>query len=221
MFAWGGVQTTSIHFRQMMEISSRLFRFTSISFLSKEAIKMRPAHLWALLQLENAPACSISSLISNNHPMLMELPYLGPQGSESDRSDSWDCHSRSSPFHRHLQHISPRREKQIANQAGQTRSPQGHAGPFMNLRAAGHEVFFLLLFNYLYLLNCERYSSALDSVVFPVGCSSFYRQICTSVILFFAIFKWRATAPFNSSGLVLEMIDICHFHLRVSPLQRF
>lgn len=70
------------------EISSRLVRFTSISFLSKEAIKMRPAHLVALLLLDNSPACSIRNPISNNHSMVMELRYLGPQGSESDRSDS-------------------------------------------------------------------------------------------------------------------------------------
>lgn len=150
MLAWGGVQTTSADFRQMMEISSRLVRFTSISFLWKEAIKMRPAHLSALLQLENSPACSISNLISNNHPMVMELRYLGPQGSESDRSDSWDCHSRSSPFHRRLQHITPAETNRLQISRvrhaahGAHGAARGHSWIYVQLVASF--VFFLIIF---------------------------------------------------------------------------
>lgn len=151
--------------------------------MSKEAIKMRPAPSSAVLQLENSP-CSISDLIANNHPMVMELCYLGPRGSESDRSGSGDRHSPSSSFHRHLQHITPaeknrlqiRRVKHAAHGA-----TWGREGPFVNLRAAGHKVFF---WNYLYLVYYEIFFSR-----FPVSCSTFCRQICASVILLFAILK--------------------------------
>lgn len=47
----------------------------------------RPPHLSVLQQLENSPACCISDLISNNHPTVMGLRYLGPHDSGTDRSD--------------------------------------------------------------------------------------------------------------------------------------
>lgn len=38
----------------------------------------------------------------------MKLRYLGPRHSRTDRSDGWDCHSLSPPFHRHLRHVTAR-----------------------------------------------------------------------------------------------------------------
>lgn len=83
------------------------------------------------------------------------------------------------PFHRHRQHITPRRGKQIANQPCQTRSPRGRAGPFMTLRAAGHKFGFYLLLLSLFVKLLETF--------FCVRFRRFFRQVAPPSITKFVL----------------------------------